>query len=103
MSVRLTRPLSTLVLFAVSLVSFRRGRTLPLGLRNKYLWISTITMAFMLRQIMQSPSPRLVTDHSKVGKKAGDKKEVDFDQYDFVIVGGGTPPVLSFLGEAQEE
>lgn len=47
-------------------------------------------MAFMLRQIMQSTSSKLVTDHSKIGKKVGDTKNVDFDEYDFVIVGGGT-------------
>ncbi|KXN88620.1 L-sorbose 1-dehydrogenase [Leucoagaricus sp. SymC.cos] len=86
---RLTRQLSSLVLFAVSLVSLRQARSIPLGLRNKFLWISTLTMAFMLRQILVSPSPRLVTNHAKVGKKAGEKKEVDFDEYDFVIVGGG--------------
>jgi hypothetical protein len=52
---------------------------------------------------MQSPSPRLVTDHSKVGKKAGDKKEMDFDQYDFVIIGGGTSYIFAFPSEAQRE
>ncbi|KAJ3568716.1 hypothetical protein NP233_g5531 [Leucocoprinus birnbaumii] len=88
---RLTRRFSALVLLVISLVSFRHARTLPLGLRNKSLWISTITMAFMLRQIMQSPSSRLVTDHSKVGKRTtANNKKGDFDSYDFVIVGGGT-------------
>ncbi|KAF9451903.1 GMC oxidoreductase [Macrolepiota fuliginosa MF-IS2] len=43
----------------------------------------------MLRQVMQSPPSKLITDHSKVGKKVQDTKGVDFDEYDFVIIGGG--------------
>jgi len=52
-------------------------------------------MAFMLRQIMRNPSPRLMSDHSKVGKKVGDARDGNFDEYDFVIVGGGN--IVSFL------
>lgn len=87
---RLKYQLSTLVYLAISLASLRRARALPLGPQNKFLWISAIAMAFMLRQVLQSPSPKLVTDHSKVGRKINDGKGVDFDEYDFVIIGGGT-------------
>lgn len=86
---RLKHRFSALVFLAISLVSLRSSRAIPFRVRNKFIWIYTITMAFMLRQIFQSPSPRLISDHSKVGKKVEGPKDVDYDEYDFVIVGGG--------------
>jgi len=70
-------------------------RALSLNLCSKSLENSAAVMAFMLHQIMRNPSPRLVSDHSKVGKKAGDARDGNFDEYDFVIVGGGN--IVSFL------
>lgn len=45
-------------------------------------------MAFMLRQVLQKRSSKLVTNHSVVGKKV-DAKEETSQEYDFIIVGGG--------------
>jgi hypothetical protein len=59
-------------------------------------------MGFMLGQIWQSPSPKLIKDHAKVGKRAGDTKKVDFDEYDFVIVGGGTTFISYFRTKLKE-
>lgn len=81
---------SALVSLAVSLVSLRYGLTIVR--RNKLLWISTVAMAFMLRQVLQKRSSQLVTDHSVVGKKLEDTKEENSKEYDFVIVGGGGLP-----------
>ncbi len=88
------RRFSALVLLAVSLASIRYGTKIPFVQRNKLLWISTAVMAFMIRQVLQKRSSKLIIDPSVVGNKADDAKEGDFKEYDFVIVGGGESPIF---------
>ncbi|TFK33226.1 hypothetical protein BDQ12DRAFT_691444 [Crucibulum laeve] len=58
--------------------------------RTKLTWIAAIAMGLLLRQLLPGTDKRFIKNPSKVARKVDDREEGDFDEYDIIIVGGGT-------------
>ncbi|EAU85330.2 hypothetical protein CC1G_07600 [Coprinopsis cinerea okayama7 len=56
---------------------------------NRFTWITAFAFALLLRQATKGRKPKLIADARRVAREVKEG-ELDFDEYDVVIIGGGT-------------
>ncbi|RXW23274.1 hypothetical protein EST38_g2576 [Candolleomyces aberdarensis] len=73
---------STVLLGVVTLAAFRRARLKP-SPNNRFSWITALALGLLVKKLLLGGrKSKLIRDASKVG--------IDEEEYDYVIVGGGT-------------
>ncbi|KAF8896484.1 hypothetical protein BD779DRAFT_1608694 [Infundibulicybe gibba] len=83
---RLLRHRTASILVLV-LLSYSSKNLIPR--RGRLIWFSAIAVSVFLRQKLMGGKP-FIRDLSRVGRLAGNKSNLDFDEFDVIIIGGGT-------------